>query len=478
MRDFIRFCVNGEMFSEHHIDPSMSLLAYLRERKGLTGSKEGCNEGDCGACTVVLGELVDGRVCYRAVNACLLFMGAVDGKIITTVEGLGTPDTPHEIQSLISEKHGSQCGFCTPGFVMSLYGLSLSDLPHEQSNIEEALAGNLCRCTGYGPLIESAKAMPKSAKNRDDLSNLKAMAHDEMVELTAHIHGQARQFFIPKTLEELSGLLAKYKDATLLAGGTDIGLWVNKQHRELPVIIYLGGVEELGRLEETEESLRIGAGVRYAEALPYLGRFYPDMETVMRRIGATQVRNLGTLGGNIANGSPIGDMPPMLIAAAGKLVLQNSDKTRTIDLEDFFIDYGQQDLRVGEFVRDIIVPKPGPDQHFYSYKISKRFDSDITAVLLAISFELVAGMTRNVRIACGGMAATPKRAKAAEVALEGQPWSEDNIRQAMEALGQDFQPISDMRASQNYRMRVAQNLLYKAWLEHESGPQSVLEVVP
>ena len=476
MRDFIRFCLNGEMITEYHLDPSMSLLRYLRERSGLTGTKEGCNEGDCGACTVVLGELVDGEINYRAVNACILFMGTLDGKLIITVEGLGTPDAPHDIQKLVAEKHGSQCGFCTPGFVMSLYGLSLSDLSHETENIEEAVAGNLCRCTGYGPLLTAAKAMKKSEKEADDLSNLKALAHDETVELSASVHGRQTTFFAPKTLADLSGLLAKYPHSTLLAGGTDIGLWVNKQHRHLPVIIYLGAVDELTELRETGDHIHIGATVRYHEALPILGQFYPDMDAVMRRIGATQIRNLGTLGGNIANGSPIGDMPPMLIAAGADLVLQKGGKTRRIKLEDYFIDYGVQDLRPGEFIREIIVPKTGPDQQYYAYKISKRFDSDISAVLLALSFDLADGKALNVRIACGGMAATPKRAAQAEAALEDRDWCEANIRTAMTALADDFTPITDMRASAKYRLEVAQNLLLKVWLEQQTGPVNVLEV--
>ncbi|MCF6220765.1 MAG: xanthine dehydrogenase small subunit [Robiginitomaculum sp.] len=474
-RNYIQFILDGEVVRESHLDPTMSVLQYLRERRMKTGTKEGCAEGDCGACTVVLRELVSGEIKTRSVNACILFVPALDGKELVTVESIGTPDAPHEIQKLVAEKHGSQCGFCTPGIIMSLIALQADDVPHTHENIGEALAGNLCRCTGYGPIIDAAKTMAPKAAFADNTEQLAELQHDDSVHLSVNIYGQDKQFFIPKTLEQLTKLRGEYPDAILLAGGTDIGLWVTKHHMTLTTIIYLGHVEALNHITQTSDALHISAGVTYADTVADLGVYYPDMDTVMRRIGAAQIRNLGTIGGNIANGSPIGDMPPLLIAAGAKLVLQGADGERIIALENYFIDYGKQDLRPGEFVREIIVPKTGEHQHYFAYKISKRFESDISAVCMGMSFDLVGGVCANVRIAYGGMAATPKRAKHAEAALENQEWNEANARAAMAALTQDFAPIDDMRASKSYRMQVAQNLILKAWLEDEN--QKVIHVL-
>jgi len=468
VRDYIQFLLNGEIVTERHIDPTMTVLQYLRERRLQTGTKEGCAEGDCGACTVVLGELVDGKARTRSVNACILFMGTLDGKEIRTVESLGSPDAPHEIQQLVAEKHGSQCGFCTPGIVMSLAALQASDIPYTRGNIDEALAGNLCRCTGYGPIIDAAMAMKPAATTNDNSAKLAALQHTETIKLSANIYGARKQFFDPKTLAELTRLITQYPDAILLAGGTDIGLWVTKHHKTLSSIIYLGNVEALNTFTETKSEFIIGAGVKYTDAITKLGKYYPNIETVMRRIGGAQIRNLGTIGGNIANGSPIGDMPPLLMAARAKMVLQNTEGERTIALEDYFIDYGKQDLRTGEFVKSIIVPKPRARQNYYAYKISKRFQSDISALCMAMSFDLVGGICTNICIAYGGMAATPKRAETAEKMLEGKDWSEPNVRRAMNGLTSDFTPIDDMRATKNYRMQVAQNLILKAWLEDQS----------
>jgi len=473
VRDYIQFLLNGENITERHLDPTMTVLQYLRERRMQIGAKEGCAEGDCGACTVVLNELIGGKIRTRSVNTCILFMGTLDGKEICTIESLGTPDAPHEIQQLVAEKHGSQCGFCTPGIVMSLAALQAGGTPKTRESIDEALAGNLCRCTGYGPIIDAAMALkaveePKAGPNTN-ADKLAKLRHNDMVKLNTKIYGEEKQLYIPKTLEQLADLTAEHPDATLLAGGTDIGLWVTKQHKTLNNIIYVGSVDALNTTQQTEDALHIGAGVKYADAIGQLGNLFPEMETVMRRIGGAQIRNLGTIGGNIANGSPIGDMPPLLIAAGAQLVLQSSSGERIIPLENYFIDYGKQDLRKGEFVKSIVVPKPGTDGHYFAYKISKRFESDISAVCMAMSFDLKNDICTNVRIAYGGMAAIPKRAPSAEKMLEGKDWSEANIRKAMTALASGFTPIDDMRASKGYRMQVAQNLILKAWLEDKSG---------
>ena len=475
-RDYIQFILNGEIITERHIDPTMSALQYLRERKLRTGTKEGCAEGDCGACTVVLGELINGKIRRRSINACIVFMGALDGKEVLTVEGIGTPDAPHEIQSLVAKKNASQCGFCTPGIVMSLYALQADDLANTRGNINEALAGNLCRCTGYGPIIDAAKSMKPSVNTSGSLEQILSIQHDDCIELNVKIYGESKQFFIPSSIQNLADWAQKHPDALLLSGGTDIGLWITKHHKTLSKTIYLGNIAELKKLSQTGENYIIGAGVSYTDACAELGLLYPDMDTVIRRIGSAQIRNLGTIGGNIANGSPIGDMPPLLIAAGTKLILQRGSSERTIELESFFIDYGKQDLKGGEFIKQIIVPKIGANQSYFAYKISKRFESDISALCMAMSFDTAKGVCANVRIAYGGMAAIPKRAANAEAALTGKPWNETSARAAMAALGNDFTPINDMRASGRYRMQTAQNLILKAWLESTSGsPIHVLE---
>lgn len=476
-RNYIEFMLDGERIKLTHIDPTMTILRYLRERRGRMGTKEGCAEGDCGACTVVLAELKNGKVQHRAVNACIVFLPTLDGKELHTVESIGTVDNPHKVQKTMAEKHASQCGFCTPGFVMSLYAFQLSGKTPTRRNVDEVLAGNLCRCTGYGPIIDAAMDLAPPDYEPNSSKQLSTLQHHDLIEFRAEIYGELKTFYIPKTLAQLTRTATENPDAVFLAGGTDVGLWVTKQHRILDKIIYLGDVSELNKLSENTDDIEIGAGVKYSDALEMLKHLYPDMGAVMRRLGSVQIRNLGTVGGNIANGSPIGDMPPLLIAAGAVLVLQYGDQERTLALEDFFLEYGKQDRKPGEFVKSIRVPCPSEDQKFFGYKISKRFEQDISALCVGISFNLVDGICHNVRIAYGGMAATPKRATNCEASLSGKSWSVNNVRNAMAALQQDFTPISDMRASADYRMKTAENLLMKAFLETNADQTlRVLEV--
>ena len=430
-----------------------TLLDYLRYEKGLTGTKEGCAEGDCGACTVVLGEAGG----YRAVNSCILFLPALDGKEVITVEGLRQPDGRlHPVQQALVDTHGSQCGFCTPGIVMSLFAHYLGGGSCDSATLSTVLAGNLCRCTGYGPILAAGAAMHSYAAPVQAVP-LPPLKRDDMLATGG--------FLAPRTIAELCGLLAEHPDATLLAGGTDVGLWVTKQHKELPTVIYLGRVEALNRIEETERALIIGAGVRYADALPRLAALWPAFGTLIERLGAVQVRSVGTIGGNIANGSPIGDSLPVLIALGAEITLRGSDGRRRLPVESYFLGYQKQDRRPGEFVEQIIIPRPGPDEFFRCYKISKRIDQDISAVCGAFNLHRAGGVVQEARIAFGGMAATPKRAPSCEAALHGRPWTLETVRAAAAVLDQDFAPISDFRASADYRLRVARNLLVKAFLE-------------
>lgn len=481
MNTVIRFLLDGEVVELAGVDPTDTVLNHLRYRMARTGTKEGCAEGDCGACTVIVGELDGDSVRYRAVNACILFLPVLDGKELLTVESLRQSDgSLHPVQQAMVDTHGSQCGFCTPGIVMSLYAHWLMNAPTDTASIEDALAGNLCRCTGYGPIIEAAQAMSGAddAVRQAQVAALKAIQRTDTLEMQAksRLTGNKKQYFAPVTINALADVAAAHPDATFLAGGTDVGLWVTKQHRELATVIYVGDVADLKAIEDTGDALEIGAGVSYTDAMDALGAHYPDMGELIRRIGSVQIRNSGTIGGNIANGSPIGDSMPALIAAGTMLVLRKGADERTMPLEDYFVDYGKQDRAPGEFAEKIIVPKPTANQHFRAYKLSKRFDQDISAVCGCIGLTIGGGMVEDARICYGGMAATPKRASATEAALIGQPWTEATVRAAMQAMEADYTPLSDMRASADYRMASAKNLLLKAFAEIEAkGPTRVLE---
>ncbi|MFO1014960.1 MAG: xanthine dehydrogenase small subunit [Caulobacteraceae bacterium] len=469
MRNVIRFLMDGEVREIVNPDPTLTVLNYLRGELRRTGTKEGCAEGDCGACTVLLGELSDNEVTYRAVNACILFVPALDGHELLTVESLAKDGALHPVQQAMVDHHGSQCGFCTPGVVMSLAALYRPGETPTDAVIDDALAGNLCRCTGYAPIVAAAKHMGAypPAERPDSFDALVALRAEESLALdfTDAYSGARRRFFAPRSADELADLLLEYPRATILAGGTDVGLWVTKQHRSLDVLISVTEVPELAHVAADEEEIWIGAGVRYADAIDLLADLAPDLGEVLRRLGSTQIRNSGTIGGNIANGSPIGDTPPCLIALGADLVLRKGDERRILPLEDYFLDYGIQDRDEGEFVETVIVPRPGEGTHFKAYKLAKRFDQDISAVLGAFAITLEGDTVTGARIAFGGMAATPSRALACEDALIGQPFAETTLAAAQAALDTDFAPISDMRASAAYRSLAARNLLRKAFLE-------------
>ncbi|OSQ40665.1 FAD-binding molybdopterin dehydrogenase [Thalassospira mesophila] len=474
MRSDIRFLLGNEDRRIGNIDPQTTVLNYLRLNEHKFGTKEGCAEGDCGACTIVLGEVDEaaaGGMSYRTVNACIQFVPTLDGKQLLTVEHLKSADgSLHPVQQAMVDNHGSQCGFCTPGFVMSLYKIWLDGGEEERGAINDALAGNLCRCTGYGPIIEAARQSGGAAINDtieqsrrwDVASRLKGLIGDDGGLSLSHESGR---YFAPRSSDELAQLLITHPDAVILAGGTDVGLWVTKHLMRLDPIIYIGDVADLKQVEQIGSDLHIGAGATYSAAHDALGAVAADIGELIRRIGSRQIRNAGTVGGNIANGSPIGDTPPALIALGARIVLRMGDVRRDIALEDFFITYGKQDRAKGEFVEKIIVPQPGAQTQFKAWKISKRFDQDITAVLGAFAITLENGVIRDIRVAFGGMAGTPMRAKKCEAALMGQPWNDATLNAARRALADDFKPMTDMRASGEYRMLVAQNLLSKLFIE-------------
>lgn len=455
----IRFLLDGEVIEVEDSDPTGTVLDYLRYDLRRTGTKEGCAEGDCGACTLVLGELDGDAVKWRAVNACILFLPMLDGKALRTVESLSLGGALHPVQRAMADGHGSQCGFCTPGFVMSLYARSIGALGTEGTPVKDVIAGNLCRCTGYGPILDAGEANPPQPADDGGIAALLR---------TIAPAGAGRGWFAPLTSDELAALLVAHPEARIVAGATDVGLWVTKSLRDLGTIIFIGDIADLKRIEEGPDGLTIGAGVRYSEAKEALARLHPDLGELVRRIGGLQVRNAGTIGGNIANGSPIGDMPPALIALGAELVVRRGSERRAMPLEHFFLSYGKQDRRPGEFVESVRIPRPAPGTRIRIVKLSKRFDSDISTLLGAVAIRIENGLVAEARIAFGGMAEIPARAPACEAALTGKPWSEAALGAAALALAQDYRPLSDLRGSAEYRLAAAANLVRGLWLERES----------
>ncbi len=487
-RNAIRFVRHGRVVERHDFAPTETLLDHLRLHERAYGTKEGCAEGDCGACTVAVGR-PDGHggMTWRPVNSCILLLGMVDGAAVVTVEDLASADgTLHPVQRAMVDLHASQCGFCTPGFVMSLFTLYHSGLRADRAVVNDWLAGNLCRCTGYRPIADAALACCTGEAN-----DTFAMRAAETAGLLAGLSGGASPsggvdpaddadlfvgddpsfFAAPASEDALAALCARYPDATIVGGATDVGLWITKQLRDLPRIVHTGRVASLHEVRETEDQVEIGAAATYAEAEAALGAIDPDVGEVLRRLGSKQVRATGTVGGNIANGSPIGDSPPVLIALGATIALRHRDAHRTLALEDFFLDYGRQDRAPGEILTRITVPRLGTDEHFRCYKISKRFDQDISALLGAFRFRIRRGRVAGARIAFGGMAATPRRAPATERAVIGlRLRAPASWPGAADALAQDFSPIDDHRASARYRMRVARSLLLKALAEIAGCP--------
>ncbi|WP_368678626.1 xanthine dehydrogenase small subunit [Acinetobacter lactucae] len=475
----ITFFFRGGQQQIENVVPTMTVLQFLREytqtgKTRQTGTKEGCAEGDCGACTVVIGELVNDNLQLHSVNACIQFLPTLDGKALFTVEDLhhllpAQDGILHPVQQAMIDMHGSQCGFCTPGFIMSLWSMYENE-PHSPSKdkISDYISGNLCRCTGYRPILDAAQKAydyPRVLLQRQKVINVLK----EIKALPAlHLNNYGQQFFAPKTLQDFAALRLQLPQARIVAGSTDVGLWVTKQGRDLGDMLYIGQVEELKKIVVTDHALTIGANVSLNDAFIKISDFYPDLQELQRRFASMPIKNAGTLGGNIANGSPIGDSMPALITLGTRLILRVGEQTREIALKDFYLDYQKTALQLGEFVEAIIIPLREEQTRFKfaSYKIAKRFEQDISAVCAAISCELDTHyVAHKVRIAFGGMAATPKRAKYTEAILEGQQLTAELMVQAQEALSQDYQPLDDGRASSAYRLQVAKNCLQRFYVE-------------
>ncbi|PIE07515.1 MAG: xanthine dehydrogenase small subunit [Rhodobacterales bacterium] len=453
----IAFILNGEAVELRDVDPQTSVLDWLREVRGLTGTREGCNEGDCGACSVLVSD-AEGS---RALSACLMFLPQLNGRTLTTVEGLAGPGGQlHPVQQALIDHHASLCGFCAPGIAISL---AAGQIAGETDHVRQ-LTGNLCRCTGYTPALKAAKAAAE-APVPDWLAGLGAApAPDCEPEL-------------PDTAEALAAYLTRFPNARIVAGGTDIAPRVNTRMEDLGRMVFIDRIEEMRRIETARYMLRIGAAATIEDLRLAMAPLHPDFADMLARFGSPQVRAAATVGGNIANGSPIGDTPPPLIALGAVLLLRRGDATRELPLEDFFLDYGRQDLHPGEFIEAITVPRePGEADRLRVYKLSKRMDQDISTVLGAFNIEVNAGRVTTARIVYGGMAATPKRARAMETALTGKAWTRETVELAKARASQDFAPLSDHRGSRAYRLAAAANMLLRYWLEDQGARVRLSEV--
>ena len=465
--NFISFIRNDQIIEIKNPDPNETLLNYIRAKLKKTGTKEGCAEGGCGACTVVLGELKNNEINYKSINSCITFLPTLQGKQLILVEDLISKDgTLHPVQEAMVNYHGSQCGFCTPGFVMALFSMFKQYSKFKDRVIKESIAGNLCRCTGYQPIINAAKSLKNKnridifSKNKKKTINLLKKINNKSIK----IYNNGKKYFAPRYVQELKKILKKNTNADFLSGGTDLSLVVTKERKNINSIIYMNSIKELNYIKNNNKYIEIGASTTLIDLESYIKKYFPDFTKILKRYGSPQIRNVGTIAGNIATASPIGDCLPLLLSLNAKVVLQDLKKTKISSLDSFFISYRKTKLKKGQFIHSIRIPLL-KNNTFKAYKISKRFDDDISSVCAAFNLTIIKNKIENVRIAYGGMAAIPKRAIFCEKILLKSLMTDEVINKAKEAIEKDFKPINDMRASGSYRTKVAKNLLEKCFME-------------
>ena len=463
----IKFVWNNKIFKIDNPDPNETLLNFIRLKIKKTGTKEGCAEGGCGACTVVLAELKKNDLTYKAINACISFVTILQGKQLIIVEDLlNSKGSLHPVQKAMVDYHGSQCGFCTPGFVMSLFAMQKNYSSYSEENIKDSISGNLCRCTGYRPIVDAAKSL--NNKNRSDkfvkrkkkiISLLKKIKPENI-----SIKNRNKKYFAPRTVTELKKIIKDYPNSIFFSGGTDLSLIVTKERKDIDNIISLSSINELNFIEEKNEHIVVGAATSLREFELFIKKYYPDFTAILKRYGSVQIRNVATIAGNIATASPIGDTLPLLLSLDAKVVLQSLNNKKILPLKNFFVSYRKTKLKKRQFIHSIIIPILKKNI-FKAYKISKRIDDDISSVCASFNLEIKNKKIKNIKIAYGGMASIPKRAINCEKTLINTNISEENIEKAKKILEKDFKPINDMRASKNYRMEIAKNLLMKCFIE-------------
>ena len=462
----VQFIYENKLIELENPDPNQTILSFIRDRLKKTGTKEGCAEGGCGACTIVLGELENKKIKYKAINSCISFTPTLHGKQLIVVENLVSQDgSYHPVQEAMAKYHASQCGFCTPGFVMSIFAMSKNKKNNNKDDIKDAISGNLCRCTGYRPIIDAAKNIKKKYsdefyKNSKKTINLLKKIHSKSI----IIENKNKKYFAPKTINELRTVIQKNPDSDFLSGGTDLSLKVTKDRQEIKKIINLNNIKELNFIKIKNNEIIFGSTTPLIQVEKFILKYYPDFNNILRRYGSVQIRNVGTIGGNIATASPIGDTLPLLLSLNAKIIIQTKKGNKQILLNNFFIKYRKTKLKKGEFIKSIIIPIY-KNHNFKAYKISKRFDDDISSVCASFNFKIKDQRIQDVAIAYGGMAEIPKRAKNCENFLKNSKFSEDIFEKAKDLLKRDFNPISDMRASKQYRLEVAENLLIKFFIE-------------
>ena len=463
--NLISFIHNNRIVKIKNPNPNETLLNYIRTSLKKTGTKEGCAEGGCGACTVVVGELKGHEISYSAINSCITFLPTLQGKQLILVEDLISKDgSLHPVQQAMVDYHGSQCGFCTPGFVMALFSMYKKYSEFNEEVIKDSISGNLCRCTGYQPIINAAKSLKNkndyfSANKQNTVNLLKKISNKSIA-----IYTNNKKYFAPKSIQELKKIIKKNSDAVFLSGGTDLSLSVTKERKSINSIIYMNSVRDLSYIKNNNQYIEVGASTPLIDLEDYIKKYYPDFTKILKRYGSPQIRNVGTVAGNIATASPIGDCLPLLLSLNAQVVLQDTKKTKILNLDNYFISYRKTQLKKGQFIQAVRIPL-FKNNIFKAYKISKRFDDDISSVCAAFNLEIVKNKVKSIRIAYGGMAAVPKRAISCEKVFLNSFFTEDILSKGKEALKKDFKPISDMRASGLYRMEVAKNLLEKCFVE-------------